>query len=118
MTMRFTDQLKVGLPRKQGLYDPAYETENCGVGFVADIKGRASHQVILDADHVNRRMTHRGAAITSVAEFVAGLPEETRKRVRIVPDRELPAAVLVAQGRALREAGAQSVVIVTEGGLE
>ena len=68
--------------------------------------------------HADGRMTHRGAAITSVGEFVADMPEETRKHVRIVPDRELPAAVLVAQGRALRDAGAERVVIVTERGLE
>lgn len=68
--------------------------------------------------HADGRMTHRGAAITSVAEFVAGLPEETRRHVRIVPDRELPAAVLVAQGRALRDAGAERVLIVTERGLK
>ena len=68
--------------------------------------------------HADGRMTHRGAQITSVAEFVAGLSEETRMRVRIVPDRELPAAVLVAKGRALRDAGAEHVVIVTERGLK
>jgi len=50
-----------GLPRKHGLYDPANETENCGVGFVAHIKGSASHQIVLDADHILRRMVHRGA---------------------------------------------------------
>lgn len=68
--------------------------------------------------HADGRMTHRGAEIASVAEFVAGLPEETRRRVRIVPDRALPAAVLVARGRALRDAGAERVVIVTERGLQ
>jgi len=68
--------------------------------------------------HADGRMTNRGAEIASVAEFVAGLPEETRTRVRIVPDRELPAAVLVAQGRALRNAGAERIVIVTERGLK
>jgi|TARA_R110002051_G_scaffold103335_3_gene175118 biopolymer transport protein ExbD len=68
--------------------------------------------------HADGRMTNRGAEIASVAEFVAGLPEETRARVRIVPDRELPATVLVAQGRALRNAGAERVVIVTERGLK
>jgi len=50
-----------GLPAKHGLYDPANETENCGVGFVAHIKGNASHQIVLDADHILRRMVHRGA---------------------------------------------------------
>ena len=50
-----------GYPQKHGLYDPAYEKENCGVGFVANIKGKRSHQIVLDADHVLRRMNHRGA---------------------------------------------------------
>jgi glutamate synthase (NADPH/NADH) large chain len=50
-----------GLPGKNGLYDPASETENCGVGFVAHIKGEPSHQIVLDADHILRRMVHRGA---------------------------------------------------------
>jgi len=50
-----------GLPDKKGLYDPANETENCGVGFVAHIKGEPSHQIVEDADHILRRMVHRGA---------------------------------------------------------
>ena len=68
--------------------------------------------------HADGRMTHRGAVVASAASYLAALPEEARARVRIVPDRELPAALLVAQGRALREGGAQAVVIVTERGLE
>ena len=68
--------------------------------------------------HADGRMTHRGAAVGSAAEFVAGLPEDARTLVRIVPDRALPAAVLVSQGRALRDAGADRIVIVTERGLE
>lgn len=51
---------KIGFPEKSGLYDPAYEKESCGVGFVAHIKGEASHQIMLDACHVNARMEHRG----------------------------------------------------------
>ena len=31
-----------GLPKKQGLYDPAFEKDACGVAFVADIQGRAN----------------------------------------------------------------------------
>ncbi len=61
MTNQISKPNRYGLPKKQGLYDPAFEKENCGVGFVADIKGRASHQIVRDADHINRRMVHRGA---------------------------------------------------------
>ena len=34
-------------PHKQGLYDSAYEHDACGIGFVAHIKGRPSHEIIL-----------------------------------------------------------------------
>ena len=44
-----------------GLYDPAFEHDSCGVGFVAQIKGVASRQIIDDADRILRHMTHRGA---------------------------------------------------------
>ncbi len=48
-------------PEAHGLYDPANEHDSCGVGFVAHIKGQASHQIVLDAEHILRHMTHRGA---------------------------------------------------------
>lgn len=55
-----TDHLP-GFPGQRGLYDPAQEKDSCGVGFVAHIKGQRSHQMVLDAEHVLRRMSHRGA---------------------------------------------------------
>jgi len=51
---------KFGFPQKNGLYDPANEKDSCGVGFVANIKGQPSHQIMLDAYHLNSRMDHRG----------------------------------------------------------
>ena len=36
-------------PKAEGLYDPALEKDSCGVGFIADIKGRKSHQIVHDA---------------------------------------------------------------------
>src|SRR5262245_58971429 len=50
-----------GLPPKQGLYDPAFEKDSCGVGFVAHIKGERSHQIVQDANTVLFSMDHRGA---------------------------------------------------------
>ena len=38
-----------GLPPKQGLYDPWFEHDACGVGFVVDIKGRKSHKILQQA---------------------------------------------------------------------
>ncbi|MFN9040105.1 MAG: glutamate synthase subunit alpha, partial [Planctomyces sp.] len=50
-----------GAPEAHGLYDPQFEHENCGVGFVAHIKGQRSHQIIEDAATILRNMDHRGA---------------------------------------------------------
>lgn len=47
---------------KQGLYDAAFEHDACGVGFVANIKGRKSHQNIADALTILENMEHRGAS--------------------------------------------------------
>ena len=47
---------------RQGLYDPQFEHDACGVGFVAHIKGQASHDIVRDALAVLDRMRHRGAA--------------------------------------------------------
>jgi glutamate synthase (NADPH/NADH) large chain len=49
-----------GLPVKRGLYDPANEKDSCGVGFICDIKGRPSHQIVADAALMNCSMEHRG----------------------------------------------------------
>jgi glutamate synthase (NADPH) large chain len=49
------------LPPRQGLYDPDQEKENCGVGLIAHIKGKASHQFVLDAYTMLVAMDHRGA---------------------------------------------------------
>jgi len=51
---------KIGFPDAVGLYDPTQERDACGVGFVANIKGVASHGILADAYHVNSRMDHRG----------------------------------------------------------
>src|SRR3954462_14700073 len=51
----------MGFPRKQGLYDPANEHDSCGVGFVANIKGRKSHEVIDAGLQILVNLDHRGA---------------------------------------------------------
>src|SRR5450631_1093079 len=48
-------------PPAQGLYDPALEKDSCGVGFIADIKGRKSHQIVDDALAILCNLEHRGA---------------------------------------------------------
>ncbi|EGW53468.1 glutamate synthase large subunit [Candidatus Endoriftia persephonae] len=49
------------LPPRQGLYDPANEHDACGVGFVANIKGEKSHQIVQQGLEILDRLTHRGA---------------------------------------------------------
>lgn len=67
--------------------------------------------------HADGRLTWRGAEVASPEAFLAGQPAEALALVRVVPDRDLPAAALVRIGRALYGAGAQRVVVVTERGL-
>ncbi|HLW04101.1 MAG TPA: glutamate synthase-related protein [Azoarcus sp.] len=48
-------------PRKQGLYDPVNEHDACGVGFVAHIKGKKSHEIVLQGLQILKNIDHRGA---------------------------------------------------------
>ena len=50
-----------GLPPKQGLYDPDFEHDSCGAGFVVNIKGKKSHEIISQALTILRNLAHRGA---------------------------------------------------------
>jgi glutamate synthase domain-containing protein 2/glutamate synthase domain-containing protein 1/glutamate synthase domain-containing protein 3 len=59
--MQHKRRAQVGLPGKQGLYDPWFEHEACGVGFVVDIKGRKSHRILQQAIQVLHNLDHRGA---------------------------------------------------------
>ncbi len=49
------------LPPRQGLYDPANEHDACGVGFVANVKGRKSHKIVRQGLQILENLTHRGA---------------------------------------------------------
>ena len=48
-------------PVARGLFDPALEKDSCGVGFIADIKGRKSHRIISDGLQILLNLEHRGA---------------------------------------------------------
>ncbi|MGB9079971.1 MAG: glutamate synthase large subunit [Desulfuromonadaceae bacterium] len=48
-------------PAKQGLYDPQFEHDACGVGFVANIKGKKSHEIVSQALEILVNLDHRGA---------------------------------------------------------
>jgi glutamate synthase (NADPH) large chain len=49
------------MARRQGLYDPRNEHDACGVGFVAHIKNRKSHRILLDGIKILENLAHRGA---------------------------------------------------------
>ncbi|WP_417517554.1 glutamate synthase large subunit [Minwuia sp.] len=61
MTRKTETPRAFGLPPKQGLYDPANEHDACGVGFVVDIKGRKSHDIVSQGLQILVNLTHRGA---------------------------------------------------------
>src|SRR3990167_5689109 len=52
---------RIEAPPKQGLYDPAYEKDSCGLGFVVNIKGKKSHKIVEQALTILLNLRHRGA---------------------------------------------------------
>ena len=67
MTRSLTASANVGRPAqltappKQGLYDPQFEHDACGVGFVVNLKGKKSHSIVQQALQVLLNLDHRGA---------------------------------------------------------
>src|SRR5471032_3150845 len=57
----YLDSADPGVPAARGLYDPALDKDSCGVGFIADIKGRKSHKIVEDALTILVNLEHRGA---------------------------------------------------------
>ena len=54
-------QAQIAAPQKQGLYDPQFEHDACGLGFVVNMKGKKSHQLVSDALRILVNLDHRGA---------------------------------------------------------
>ncbi len=52
----------LGWPASQGLWHPSREKDSCGVGFIAHLKGRRSHDIIEKTLTMNAQMDHRGAS--------------------------------------------------------
>ncbi len=50
------------MPAAQGLYDPRFESDSCGVAFLADLRGAASHRIVARALTALHNLDHRGAA--------------------------------------------------------
>src|SRR5688572_8671489 len=65
LTSQLTPQLTPQLARSrrpEGLYDPRFEHDACGVAFVATLTGGASHDIVVKALTALRNLEHRGAA--------------------------------------------------------
>jgi glutamate synthase (NADPH) large chain len=92
--------LTPGLPEPQGLYDPAHEHDACGVGMVADLHGRQSHDIVVSALTVLRNLDHRGAvgAEPDDGDGVGILTQIPDAFFREVVDFALPPAGAYAAG--------------------
>jgi len=116
-----------GAPEAQGLYDPENEHDNCGVGFVAHIKGQRSRSIITDANRILCHMDHRGACgceenTGDGAGMLTALPTDFLKRVALEDmDVELPKSgrygtgiVFLPQNPAERKSCMQTVETIIE----
>ena len=94
---------RIGLPPKQGLYDPQHEHDACGVGFVANIKGRKSHEIIQQGLQILMNLEHRGACGCETntgdgAGILIQMPHQFLKEVCKEQGLKLPAAGEYAAG--------------------
>ncbi|NQU69176.1 MAG: hypothetical protein HQ514_01430, partial [Rhodospirillales bacterium] len=82
---------------RQGLYDPTNEHDSCGVGFVANIKGRKSHDIIRDGLKILANLDHRGAVgddplVGDGAGCMIQIPDRLLRDWATKAGHELPAA--------------------------
>ena len=110
-----------GLPTAQGLYDPRYEHDACGVAFVVDMHGRASHEMVQRGLDCLYKLDHRGAtgAEENVGDGAGILIQLPDSFFRQVSDLDLPEAGFYAAGMAFLpredpEAAASSIESLVE----
>ncbi|GLI01207.1 glutamate synthase family protein [Phytohabitans aurantiacus] len=87
-------------PSPEGLYDPAYEHDACGVAFVADLSGRRSHDVVAKGLSALCRLDHRGArgAEPNTGDGAGIMVQVPDEFFRAVVEFELPPAGRYATG--------------------
>lgn len=78
-----------------GLYDPSFDKDSCGVGFVAELSGESSRKTVADAIEMLVRMSHRGACGCETntgdgAGILVGLPHDFYKEVTSEAGFEIP----------------------------
>src|SRR5688572_10947221 len=87
---------RYGLPPKQGLYDPQFEHDACGVGFVVNFKGKRSHEIVRQALTILINLRHRGACGCEVntgdgAGILMQMPDKFFRKVCTKDGINLPA---------------------------
>ncbi len=92
-----------GLPSKQGLYDPRYEHDACGVGFVVNIKGQKSHAIVAQGLQVLLNLAHRGACgcepnTGDGAGILMQMPDKFMRKAAAAAGIELPSPGAYAVG--------------------
>ena len=90
--MHETTDRPIGLPAAQGLYDPNYEHDACGVAFVVDIHGRATHEMVKRGLNCLFQLDHRGAtgAEENVGDGAGILIQIPDSFFRALTDFDLP----------------------------
>ena len=86
-----------GLPAKQGLYDPQFEHDSCGVGFVVHMKGKKSHEIVEQGLTILLNLDHRGAVGSETntgdgAGILLQMPDKFMRKAAGVLGIQLPAA--------------------------
>ena len=89
-----------GLPQAQGLYDPALDKDSCGVGFIANIKGKKSRQIVSDAINILCNLEHRGALASNPGR--GGRPQRSTD---VACDRRLSGACVIEKNLAWSDLG-------------
>jgi len=104
------------LPPKQGLYDPRFEKDACGVGFVAHIKGKKSHELVQQGLQILQNLDHRGAVGSEVntgdgAGILIQMPHEflmdecTKAGIKLPPEGEYGVAEQLSKSKNTSVAG-------------
>ena len=84
-------------PQKQGLYDPTFEHDSCGVGFVVNVKGRKSHDIVRSGIQILLNLAHRGATGADPetgdgAGILVQIPDKFFRKELLKDKIELPTA--------------------------
>lgn len=82
-------------PPKEGLYDPMFEHDACGVGFIAHLKGQKSHTIIRKGLELLANLEHRGAVGAEKnsgdgAGILTQMPDKFIRKVALEKGIELP----------------------------